>query len=109
MCYIQSVLDDKSLSEMKIEMNEVEDGDRNEDIVENEETPVASGSGTRLTLQDRTQIRPTGRTLLGGTQLSHTIIDYPWKKMLLEQAIKVEKDDTVALRNQCHCHHWSSQ
>ena len=35
-------------------MNEVEDGDGNEDIVENEETPVASGFGTGLTLQDRT-------------------------------------------------------
>ena len=49
---------DKSFSEMKmkieIEMNEVEDGDGNEDIVENEETPAASGSGTGLTLQDRT-------------------------------------------------------
>ena len=30
--------------------------------------------------------------------LSHTIVDYPGKKMLLEQAIKVEKDATDALR-----------
>ena len=30
--------------------------------------------------------------------LSHTIVDYSGKKMLLEQAIKVEKDATDALR-----------
>ena len=30
--------------------------------------------------------------------LSHTVVDYPGKKMLLEQAIKVEKDATDALR-----------
>ena len=39
---------------MKIEMNEIEDGDGNEDIIKNEETPAASGSGTGLTLQNRT-------------------------------------------------------
>ena len=47
---IGAIPDDK----IEIEMNEVEDGDGNEDIVENEETPAASGSGTGLTLQDRT-------------------------------------------------------
>ena len=30
--------------------------------------------------------------------LSHTVVDYPGKKMLLEQAIKVEKDASDALR-----------
>ena len=30
--------------------------------------------------------------------VSHTIVNYPGKKMLLEQAIKVEKDATDALR-----------
>ena len=30
--------------------------------------------------------------------LPHTVVDYPGKKMLLEQAIKVEKDATDALR-----------